>query len=98
MCFLRLGLDGSVGSAFVGGDCCVAVPKISANWCSAAICLSPTWRKGAAGDGCFNAWINSNAACVAASFDDVAGILTWWGKNSTVSTILSLFVFVMWQQ
>eukprot|EP00957_Ditylum_brightwellii_P022975 1734026-Ditylum_brightwellii.AAC.1 len=77
---MRLGVVCIVGIAFIGGSCCVAVPKISANCCSAAICLMPTWRKGAAGVGCFNAWIKSNAACVAASFDDVTGILTWWGK------------------
>jgi hypothetical protein len=38
--------------------------------------------------------VNAAAAPRAALADEVAGILEWWGKNSTVLAILLAAVFV----
>eukprot|EP00957_Ditylum_brightwellii_P118064 9003882-Ditylum_brightwellii.AAC.1 len=44
----------------------------------------------------FSASIKPNAACVAALADDVFGMFTLLGKNSTMSAILSCLVLSIW--
>lgn len=73
-----------------------AALKIVAS-CRRAVSWSPPMLlKGAAGAGCRSACVSSCAAMVAISLDAVRGIGIFAGKNSTVSTILSALVLVIW--
>ena len=85
VCTLRftLGSESVVSCVFF----LVASEKIVANCCSACICSSPTFAKGAAGDGFSSTSMRSVAAAVAASAEDSVGMLHRWGKNSSVRTI-----------
>jgi hypothetical protein len=80
---------------FGGGDC-VAPSKISAKRFNANFCSSPTWQNGAAGCGCNNAWVSSLAAWVASSCVERNGNLNFYGKNSTVLTIRSPLVLLIY--
>jgi hypothetical protein len=51
-------------------------------------------QNGVTGVGFWRAWVNAAAASQAASADEVAGILEWWGIYFTVSAILLAAVFV----
>ena len=77
---------GAGGATFVGE---AATLKITASCFIAAICSVPKNGNGDAGDGLSSAAVNSRAASVAVSADDVAGIAVAWGKNSTERDILS---------
>eukprot|EP00957_Ditylum_brightwellii_P071755 5454757-Ditylum_brightwellii.AAC.1 len=69
---------------------------MSANICSASICMSPIPGKGVAGRGLLIAYIKSNAALAAASTDNKCRTLAVVGKNSTVSATCSKCVLVMY--
>ena len=88
---MSIGVVGMVGE-FVGE---VATLKIAARCLIAAICSVPMVGNGDAGAGLSNAAVNPRAASVAASAEDVAGIGTLWGKNSTERDILSARVVGM---
>ena len=47
--------------------------------------LSPNWLNGDAGAGLQRICVKSLAASITMSVADVAGMVTRWGKNSTVS-------------
>ena len=73
----------------------VATLKIVARCFIAAICSVPIVGKGDDGDGLRSAAVSSRAASVAASADEVAGMVALWGKNSTERDILSARVLGM---
>ena len=78
----------------------VTVLNISANFFNAATFLSQMLN-GDAGAGLFSASMRSRAACVAASAEFTPGIRTAFGKNSTVSPILSPLVagmYALWHR
>ena len=70
----------------------VTMPKMVARSLSAAICSVPRVGNGDAGAGLLRAAMSSCAAAVAASAEEVAGILAAWGKNSTEREMRSAFV------
>jgi hypothetical protein len=55
----------------------------------------PTCEIGLAGCGLTSSYVNCFAASVAKSIDDLKGIFTLVGNNSTISTTLSLLVLLM---
>jgi hypothetical protein len=67
----------------------VATLKIVTRCFIAAICSDPIVGNGDAGDGFISAAVSSRAASVAASAEEVAGMVVLWGKNSTERDILS---------
>ena len=73
----------------------VATLKIAARCFIAAICSVPIVGNGDAGAGLSRAAVSSRAASVAASAEEVAGMGTLWGKNSTERDILSARVVGM---
>ena len=85
VCTLRftLGSESVVSCVFF----LVASENIVANCCSACICSSPTFAKGAAGDGFNSVCVKSVAAAVAVSAEDSVGMEHRWGKNSSVRAI-----------
>ena len=90
---------GTGGLGFGEGTGLAAWAKIVARVLMASNCLSPMLEKGALGEGCCSAWVNSTAAVVAFSVEEGNGIVQLWGKNSTVSAILScvvLFMYTWW--
>ena len=70
----------------------VTMPKMAARSLIAAICSVPRVGNGEAGAGLLRAAMSSCAAAVAASAEEVAGILASWGKNSTEREMRSAFV------
>ena len=73
----------------------VTTPKMAARSLIAAICSVPREGNGEAGAGLLRAAMSSCAAAVAASADEVAGILAAWGKNSTEREMRLAFVLGM---
>jgi hypothetical protein len=70
--------------------------NIVASCRKASNCAPPMILNGDAGAGCIRACVSSWAAMVAISLDAVRGVVTFAGKNSTVSTILSALVLLIW--
>jgi len=68
----------------------VAFLKISDSCSSAISCSAPMSWNGMAGCRFLSALLNFSAECAAMSCDDIVGMLTYAGKNSTVSPIRSL--------
>jgi hypothetical protein len=87
----------AVSTLGVAGVVVTLSANMSANCLSAVRRASVTW-KGLAGVGFCKACIKSLAARCAASAEDNRGMLTCVGKNSTVSHIRSLLVFVTWMR
>ena len=59
--------------------------KMSAKAAKALLVSVPKDAKGEAGAGLFSRWVRSFAVSMIKSALDVAGMVTRWGKNSTVS-------------
>ena len=79
----------------------MCLAKISACCRSAVSCASLIGENGVLGCGCCIAAVRSRAASIAASVDDVVGILNKCGKNSTVLAILSdlvLVIYTLWHR
>ena len=94
-CWMGAGVGCRGGSGFV------AWLKIVARVLMASICLSLMLEKGALGVGFCNACASSAAAVVAFSVEEGNGMTQLWGKNSTVSAILSwtvLLTYTWWQR
>ena len=87
---------GTGGLCLGEGSGLAAWAKFVARVLMASNCLSPMLEKGALGEGCYSAWVNSTAAVVAFSVEEGNGIVQLWGKNSTVSAILSWVVLLMY--
>jgi hypothetical protein len=68
--------------------------KMLASCSSAYCCRSPKAANGAAGAGFCRAWMRLLAAFVAASAEEVRGMLLVAGKNSTISEMPSAAVEV----
>ena len=85
-------VGGTIDATFVVE---VATLNIAARCFIAAICSVPKDGDGDTGDGLSSAAVNSRAASVAASAEDVAGMGVLWGKNSTEREILSARVLGM---
>ena len=62
----------------------VYVFKISDSSLSADVCVSPSVTNGMGGAGFFRSWINSCATCIAASMEDIFGMVNFLGMKSTV--------------
>ena len=71
---------------------CCSWPNISASCDMALLDSVPKLAKGVAGAGLRMRWARSSTASLRRSADDVAGIFTKWGGNSTVLLILIAFV------
>ena len=78
--------DGATGGEFVLWGC-IAFSKIAASWCRAWAWSVPSCAKGAAGAGCWSAWMRSRAAKIAASEDEVVGMVSSCRNNSMVSVM-----------
>jgi hypothetical protein len=89
-------VDDGIGTDPPVADGGRAALKIVASCRKASNCVPPMILNGAAGAGCIRACVSSWAAMVSISLDDVRGIVTFAGKNSTVSTILSALVLLIW--
>jgi hypothetical protein len=77
------------------GVCGVAGVRISLSWASMALMGSPVWMKGSAKCGLLvTTWVISSMAAARRSCDDVFGMVTFVGKNSTVLDTRSPFVAV----
>lgn len=77
--------------------CGVAGVKMSHNCASMELVGSPVLRNGSAGRGwCWTTWDISSMAAARRSLDDVCGMLTFVGKNSTVFDTRSPWVAVTW--
>ena len=70
--------------------------NMSASLAKAILVSVPNLWNGDAGAGFRRTWVRSSAACMARSDDEVAGIVSWYGKNSTVSLCLVPFVLGMY--
>ena len=85
-----LGLEGGLRTV-LGLSCA----KMSANVANATLVSVPKTANGVSGAGLRNRWRRSCADSLIKSTDDVAGMVTWKGKNSTVSLCLVPFVLGM---
>ena len=74
---------------FTWGAGVVICPKISASSCSAAVFVFPRGARGDAAEGCRRAVIRSLAAALAASVEEMVGIVTCVGNQTKVSAIRS---------
>lgn len=81
------------GSATLGS----ALLKMVASCCRDVSWAAPIGWNGAAGDGCWRAWIRSWEACWAASCDDSFGMGIFEGKNSTVLAMRYNCVLVIYR-
>ena len=80
----RIGGGAGVRVGTLGGwSGVVDTLKIAASCLIAAICSVPREGKGESGDGLDRAMMSSWTAAVAASAEEVAGMVDWWGENST---------------
>ena len=97
----------SSGALIGVGCCCVVVRlgtvcfgrswlKISANLAKAMLVSVPNVENGDDGAGFRRIWVKSFAVSMAKLADDVAGIVTSYGKNSTVSLCLMPLVLGMY--
>ena len=77
--------DGFGGMCFGAGTFGLSWEKMSANVARALLVSVPKLTKGDAGAGLRRMWVKSFAASITKSAVDVAGMVTRWGKNSTVS-------------
>ena len=68
--------------------------NISANFASAILVSVPKCAKGEAGVGLRRMCVRSRAASMTRSWDEVAGMVIRWGKNSTFSLWRITFVLV----
>ena len=66
--------------------------KMSAKAAKALLVAVPNDAKGEAGAGLLSRWMRSFAVSLTKSALDVAGMVTRWGKNSTVSLYRVPFV------
>ena len=83
------GRGGTVGTGRCLGRSCA---NMFASCVNALFVSVPKVAKGVAGAGFRSKCIKSSAVAFAMSTEDVAGISTWCGKNSTVSLVRTPFV------
>ena len=105
-CRLEVSLRSTLGawlavSDTLGGDAVVRVSAVLGgrniffSCAMASLVLSPWSRNGVFGCGFCSTAMRSCAICVSRSSDEVSGISTWTGKNSTVLLTLTPLVFGM---
>ena len=97
----------SSGALIAVVDCCASICvgavcvglswlKISASLAKAMLVSVPNVENGDDGAEFWRIWVKSFAVSMAKSADDVAGIVTSYGKNSTVSLCLMPLVLGMY--
>jgi len=78
-----------VGVGILAGSGSVIALKIVDSCCRAACWLSLMGESGEAGDGCMRALVKSRAAAMAASVEEIFGMETFVGNQTTVSAMRS---------